>query len=638
MNLSELEGQRLAGRFKLGKLLGQGGYGAVFEAEQISMGRRCAVKVMAPHRVSSPETAKRFELEARNTSRLNHPNTVIVYDFGRDNDTNLLFLAMEFLEGVDLNRRVNELGPMTVSESVHVVNQMAGSLQDAHDQGLVHRDIKPQNVMITTRGTDPLFVKVIDFGITKALKAGKDDKTGMGLTETGMVLGTPQYMSPEQLRSYDIDGRSDQYSVAISVYRMLTGRTPFGGDTPVDIALKHITEMPLPLRTFRPGLEVPQQFERVLLKALSKERDDRFATVMDFADALAEAADFDGTVVPSAPAADESWEGKPTGMMELDPAVEDGPGTGADSLSDATRVEPFRQAREVRSDQITAEDDLPGATMVVDSYSGAIPLDSPDDAGEVPIKDEASAGPEFEDQGSEGEPVARLDTVRLGQAEVGPDAVSQPAEKGGGTAAIAKADVASSIAPSAQRRGPRKGLMALVGGAFVLLLLSIAAALFVGGDETADGDSIGENSTTPALVDEPSFAIEDESETSESAVVIDSPEPDEENTPVKVKPEPEDVEPVETASKDVEPDKKEELEEVEEPEPKKVERGTARVFIMPWGTLYVNGRKYDDKPRQSVRLAPGTYKFELRQNGKVKDSKRARVSSGRSVTVQLNAN
>ncbi|MFU8803342.1 MAG: serine/threonine-protein kinase [Bradymonadaceae bacterium] len=287
VHLNTLEGTTLARRFELKRLLGTGGYGAVFEAEQISMGRRCAVKVLVPSLNQNTSLAERFRVEARLTSRLSHPNTVMVYDFGEDPELGVFFMAMEFLEGIDLNTRIIKTGPLSVSQAVHIAAQVAESLEEAHRVGMVHRDVKPHNIMLIRKGFTEDYVKVIDFGIAKAMESGT--MTFYELTQTGMMIGTPAYMSPEQILGEELDGRTDQYALAITTYRMLTGRTPFEGGTTFEVANGHVNEAPLPPSAYRKDPALTAGLERVLLKALSKDRQDRFDTALEFGQALMEA-------------------------------------------------------------------------------------------------------------------------------------------------------------------------------------------------------------------------------------------------------------------------------------------------------------------------------------------------------------
>jgi serine/threonine-protein kinase len=299
--LSGLSGEVIAGRFSLGSLLGQGGYGAVYEGVQLSVKRPCAIKVMELGEQAPERVVKRFKAEAVLTSRLAHPNSVVIYDFGEDAELGIFFIAMEYLEGEDLNGILKERGPMGLEDAVYVVEQIAASLEDAHARGVVHRDIKPHNVMVVPRGRDPWFVKVIDFGIARAIKdAGVS--TMERLTRTGTMVGTPHYMAPEQIRDEEVDGRTDTYALGMCLYKMLTGRTPFAGGSPVDVACRQLTDQALPLSSYRHELDVPPAFEDALARAIAKEPSARFQRVGEFAEALRAAID-GGSRAPEAPAA-----------------------------------------------------------------------------------------------------------------------------------------------------------------------------------------------------------------------------------------------------------------------------------------------------------------------------------------------
>ena len=286
MGLEELEGQLIGGRFRLKAMVGKGGYGAVFEAIQLSVERRCAVKVLLPGRSMDDSVEQRFHSEARITSRLNHPNSVVLYDFGVDEELGYLFLATEFLDGKTLHEVMELRGELPVGAALSIMDQVAGSLGDAHHHGLVHRDVKLKNIMVVRRAGKADFVKVIDFGIAKAL-GGESD--GQKLTRTGVLVGTPQYMAPEQLLGKAIDGRADQYALAVVGYRMLTGHNPFRADSAMETAMRHINDRPLPLRAYSPDLQVSEAFEEVFLKALEKSPEDRFHSIGAFVGTLKEA-------------------------------------------------------------------------------------------------------------------------------------------------------------------------------------------------------------------------------------------------------------------------------------------------------------------------------------------------------------
>lgn len=285
-----LAGTNLLGRFFLEKRLGEGGYGQVYLGTQLSVNRACAVKILS--RNEDPKFLRRFEAEARATSKLTHPNTIIIYDFGHDKE--IAFIAMEFLDGQSLIEKLGETPTLSVAETLHIAHQIGRSLDDAHENGLIHRDIKPHNIMVVNRGNDPLFVKVIDFGLVKAIRGDEPLKATLTrLTSTGAVVGTPAYMSPEQVGGAELDGRTDQYSLAVLIYRCLVGRPPFIGKNPVDLAAKHLLDKPLPMKIYNPGLKVSDDFEAVVQKGLSKIADDRFKSCVDLVDELLAASRFE---------------------------------------------------------------------------------------------------------------------------------------------------------------------------------------------------------------------------------------------------------------------------------------------------------------------------------------------------------
>jgi len=308
VDVGAMAGECLDGRFRLVRRIGEGGYGAVFEAVQLSVDRTCAVKVLASRLGADELSRQRFHVEAKATADLRHPNTVTVFDFGVDDTTGVLFLAMEMLEGKTLQEVVAESGLLPVRVAVSVLKAAAGSLQEAHDKGVVHRDVKPHNLMCEDpeglrAGREPVPVKMIDFGIAKTVRGGEgeeevDGVSAGGLTKTGMMVGTPTYMAPEQIRGNKVDGRVDQYALAMTAYWMITGQTPYAGSTVLEIASRHLTEPALPLTSYRPELQVPPSFEDALLQALAKEPGDRFETIEAFAAACEERLSWSAVAVP----------------------------------------------------------------------------------------------------------------------------------------------------------------------------------------------------------------------------------------------------------------------------------------------------------------------------------------------------
>lgn len=263
-----LVGHVLDGKYTLISKLGEGGMGSVYLAEQTSMGREVAIKVLRREFSQNRMAIKRFLREARAASKLAHPNTITVYDFGQSTD-GLLYLVMERLTGRPLGDILDSEGRMPVERTVHIMAQVCDSLSEAHAHGITHRDLKPENIFIEQKVGNPDFVKVLDFGIAKMQG---DDSTQA--TATGMICGTPSYMSPEQAMGRDIDGRSDIYALGILLYEMLTDEKPFEGDTPMEVMLKHINE-PAPNILERTGMVVPRGIQQAVDRMLSKNATER---------------------------------------------------------------------------------------------------------------------------------------------------------------------------------------------------------------------------------------------------------------------------------------------------------------------------------------------------------------------------
>ena len=276
---SDLVGQVVADRYHVIKKLGEGGMGQVYLAEHVKMGRRSAIKVMNPSMVHDPDAVARFNREAANASRISHPNVCAIYDFGETPD-GLIYLAMEFIEGEPLTDLLERDGALPVPRSVGIFAQVADALHAAHDLGIVHRDLKPDNVMLTRRKGGADVVKVVDFGIAKAVGG---DESGQKVTKTGLVVGTPEFMSPEQLSGDTVDGRSDLYSLALVFYRMLTGKLPFEAATVQETLVKRLTDEPITLAVSRPDLRFPPGLQPVFDTALSRTPVDRYQTVVKFA-------------------------------------------------------------------------------------------------------------------------------------------------------------------------------------------------------------------------------------------------------------------------------------------------------------------------------------------------------------------
>ena len=270
-------------RFLVKRQLGEGGMGVVYEAEQTAMDRKVALKVLHPH-LNDDELYVRFQREAAASSKLEHPNIITVYDFGRTENASL-YIAMEFIDGKSLDDEIKQNGPLEYKRACRIGSQICSALRNAHDKNIIHRDMKPENVMLCRRGDETDFVKVLDFGIAKMMDEGGTDQQ-KALTKTGMVFGTPQYMSPEQVRGEKLDWRSDIYSVGIIVYEMLTGSLPFTADTPMGLLTKHLVDTPPAFATVNPNVAVPPELEALVMAALSKDAAARPQSMREFGQAL----------------------------------------------------------------------------------------------------------------------------------------------------------------------------------------------------------------------------------------------------------------------------------------------------------------------------------------------------------------
>ena len=277
-----LIGRTIAGKFLVESAIGAGAMGAVYRARQIALEKTVAIKVLHGEHAEDPTFAARFQREAKAASRLNHPNSMQVIDFGEEPD-GLLYIAMEYLDGRSLHRVLHEDGPLPPARVADILMQTLAALAVAHDMGVVHRDLKPENIVVL-RGTDDDgrakdVVKVCDFGIAKitdsrAYRGTGERESGAPVTTSGFLIGTPEYMSPEQARGDKLDARSDLYSVGVLLYEMLAGRVPFNAESAIGVVLKHITEEPPRPSSVTPSTDL--RLEAICLRALSKSREARF--------------------------------------------------------------------------------------------------------------------------------------------------------------------------------------------------------------------------------------------------------------------------------------------------------------------------------------------------------------------------
>ena len=281
---SSLVGSTLSERYRVDKLVGEGGMGTVYLAEHMLMRKRVAIKVLHAEMTRLPEVVARFEREAMAAANIEHPNVAAATDFGKL-PNGAFFLVLEYVEGTGLRQAIAE-GPMETARAVHIAEQIASALGRAHQLGIVHRDLKPDNVMLVTRDDDADFVKVLDFGIAKvpvgAMDPGVKHST---LTQSGMVYGTPEYMSPEQaLGQSDVDGRADFYALGVILFEMLTGSRPFDHESKVKLLGMHLTS-DVPSMKER-GATVPTALDSVVRRLMAKDAKDRFDNAKDVLEAL----------------------------------------------------------------------------------------------------------------------------------------------------------------------------------------------------------------------------------------------------------------------------------------------------------------------------------------------------------------
>ncbi len=264
-------GDIIADRYRVVAPIGRGAMGAVYRVEHVQISKVMAIKLLHHELEQNPENVIRFHREAESASRLNHPNTVHVFDFGRTKSGSL-YLVMEYVDGDDLAKIIDKEGPMPFGRVAYLCAQVAGSVADAHAAGIVHRDLKPENVVVA-EGRDGETAKVLDFGLAKLLEGNVEAQ----VTRSGTIVGTPYYMSPEQIQGHELDGRSDVYAIGAIMYECIVGKPPFEAPNPVGVLSKHLSEEPL-RPSARSPLSVPAEADEIIMRCLEKDRDGRYQT------------------------------------------------------------------------------------------------------------------------------------------------------------------------------------------------------------------------------------------------------------------------------------------------------------------------------------------------------------------------
>ena len=276
----------LDGKYQILDRLGIGGMGEIFKVRHIHLNELRVIKIMRPNVAADDQGMQRFLQEARTSTMIKHKNLAMLYDFAQLDDGSY-YMVWEFIDGTNIQKWIGQNGAMPARLAIEISIQALSGLDHLHSMGLIHRDISPENIMLSQDHHGKLLVKVIDFGIAKQLAEGEG---GQGLTQTGMFLGKLKYASPEQAgflkEGEHLDPRSDLYSFGIVMYEMLAGRAPFQATNPHGYILKHVTEKPLPIHDLNPAVKVPPQLESVIMKSLEKSRDNRYATAADFEHAL----------------------------------------------------------------------------------------------------------------------------------------------------------------------------------------------------------------------------------------------------------------------------------------------------------------------------------------------------------------
>jgi serine/threonine-protein kinase len=289
------EGRRLADRYKIEHRLGTGGMGVVYLAWHELMERWVAIKMLKQSFIEDERSVKRFQQEAKAASRLKHPNVITLHDFGLAPTTGQPYMVMDYLVSThsdpkhkarSLAQEIKECEQLPVERAIHILSQACEALEHAHRQGVIHRDVKPANIMIVPNEDDPYFVKVVDFGVAKLLPINAQDAASQGVTQVGEICGSPVYMSPEQCMGQALDPRADIYSMGIVLYEALTGRIPLVGKNMVETMAKHMNDQAPSFSSVRPDLFIPDKLEQIVMTALNKHPHGRQQTMAELAQDL----------------------------------------------------------------------------------------------------------------------------------------------------------------------------------------------------------------------------------------------------------------------------------------------------------------------------------------------------------------
>jgi len=302
-DVTAVTGEIIDARYRIQAVLGDGGMGSVYRAEHLKLRKPVALKLLHKRFAENAAFAERFEREAMAAGRIKHPNCVGVSDFGRL-PSGKLYLVMELVEGNTLGELLKQHGRLPVPRAIHIARHALAGLGHAHSVGIVHRDVKPDNILLIDHEGDRDFAKLVDFGIAKLVGEAAAEVENAQLTQVGTTVGTPKYMPPEQAFGKEVDGRADLYSMAVVLYAMLTGHPPFDADDVIELLMQHATADPPSFASMAPQAKIPPVLESVVRKGLAKKRDDRYPSAEVFSAALDQALDAyyaakeDGTLAP----------------------------------------------------------------------------------------------------------------------------------------------------------------------------------------------------------------------------------------------------------------------------------------------------------------------------------------------------
>ncbi len=363
-----LVGRKIAGKYEVVARIGTGAMGTIYEANNTALGKRVAIKILHPHLASDESLVARFHREARAAARLDHPNCISIHDFGQTED-GILYIVMEYVEGEDLASVLRREGRIDPLRAVRIAIGVCAALDEAHAHSVIHRDLKPENIMLVRRRDGEESVKVLDFGIAKIQDASETFHT-----QAGIVCGTPEYMSPEQVQGLTLDARSDLYALGVVLYEMLVGQPPFQGEGPLKTVQKHLEESPRPPCVLRP--DIPSALNELILELLSKERDGRPASALALKKRLealeAELCGTSSTPLPESDAIEDRTQiYHPDMLVSLAP-----PQASSREDEDRTQVYDPRQVREALAQTAAAHD--AGAAADASAFGGGSDDDEED--------------------------------------------------------------------------------------------------------------------------------------------------------------------------------------------------------------------------------------------------------------------